>query len=47
MISRHEFIEKTLYLIRKELSNKLPNEDTLENMINKSKELIKNIYERR
>ena len=45
MIKRFEFIERTLYLIREKLSKKLPDEATLEEMIEKAKELIKEIYE--
>jgi len=44
MVKRHEFIERTLYLIRKELSEHLPNEDTFDEMIKKYKEFLKNIY---
>ena len=43
MVRRFEFIERTMYLIRKELE-KLPKEDTLNEMIEKYKELIKKIY---
>ncbi len=43
-MKRYEFLEQTLHLIRVELSESLPDEATLEEMINKSKELIKNIY---
>jgi len=44
MIRRFEFIEKTLYLIRKELSEKLPIEGTLDEMVDKALKLIKEIY---
>jgi hypothetical protein len=43
-MDRHNFVEKTIYLIRKKLGEKLPKEATLEEMINKTKELIKKIY---
>ena len=32
MIKRHEFVERTLFLIRKLLEDYLPNEGTLEEM---------------
>ena len=44
MIKRYDFIERTLYLIRKELSEQLPKETTLDEMIDKAKKIIKNIY---
>jgi hypothetical protein len=42
MEKRYEFIERILFLIRKNLEN-LPEEATLEEMINKTRELIKDI----
>lgn len=42
-IKRYEFIEKVLYLIRKKLEQKLPLEATLKKMIDKYREIIKNI----
>jgi len=45
-MKRYEFIEKTLCLIRKELSKKLPCETTEEKMIDKTKKIIENIYEK-
>ena len=45
MMKRYEFIERTLYLIRKKLEENLPAETTLDEMINKAKELINEIYE--
>ena len=47
MVGRFEFIERTLFIIRKELSENLPNEDILDEMIKKAKEIIKEIYKRR
>jgi len=44
MVKRYEFIEKTLYLIRQELEEKLPDESILDEMIDKAKKIIKNIY---
>jgi len=44
MIKRYDFIERTIYLIREKLENNLPEEDTLEEMIIKAKELIQEIY---
>lgn len=43
MEKRYEYIEKILYLIRKKLGENLPVEATLEEMANKSRELIKEI----
>jgi hypothetical protein len=45
-MKRYEFIEKTLCIIRKELSKKLPYETTEDKMIEKTKIIIKNIYEK-
>jgi hypothetical protein len=45
MIKRNEFIERTLHLIRKKLSEKLPKESSLNGMIDKTKQLINEIYE--
>ena len=45
MEKRYDFIERILFLIRKDLSEKLPIEDTLDNMFKKSKPIIDNIYE--
>lgn len=42
MIRRYEFIIRTLCLIGKALE-KLPEEDTLDEMIKKAKELIKEV----
>jgi hypothetical protein len=44
MEKRYDFIDKTLHIIRKQLSDKLPNEAPLEKMIIKTKELLKDIY---
>jgi len=41
MIKRYEFVERTIYLIREILENKLKKEDTLEEMILKRDELLK------
>lgn len=41
MIHRYEFIDKTLYLIRKLLEQNLPKEATLEEMIEKRDILLK------
>ena len=43
MMKRYDFIDRTIYLIRKELEQKLPNETTLDEFIDKAKELIKKI----
>lgn len=44
MVKRYDFIERTLYLIRRELSEKLPDEEILDEMIKKAKDIIKEIY---
>lgn len=44
MVKRHEFIERTLFLIRKKLSERLPDEDTLDEMIKEYKKLVHEIY---
>jgi hypothetical protein len=43
MVKRYEFIIRMLYLIGKELE-KLPDEDTLDEMMDKAKELTKDIF---
>lgn len=43
MIKRYEFIERTLYLIRKELEENLPDEDTLDEMVTKTKKIVTKI----
>ena len=43
MEKRHEFVERTLYLIRIDLEQKLPKEATLDEMINKAKKIIAKI----
>lgn len=44
MITREDFIKKTINLIRKKIQKELPNEATLEEMIDKFKREIKNMY---
>jgi len=44
MIKKYEFIERTLYLIREKLEKRLSDETTLEEMIEKTKQLIKEIF---
>ena len=44
MMKRYEFIERTLFLIRTKLENNLPDEADLDEMIEKTQELIKNIF---
>jgi hypothetical protein len=41
MVQRHEFIERTLFLIRKLLEGNLPKEATLNEMKDKTDELIR------
>jgi hypothetical protein len=40
MIRRYEFVEKTIHLIRTLLEDRLPVEDTLEEMIEKRNKLL-------
>jgi len=40
MMKRYDFIEKTLYLIRKLLEEHLPKEATLEEMVEKRDKLL-------
>jgi hypothetical protein len=44
MIKKYDFIEKTIYIIKKKLEKNLPQEAILEEMIDKTKELIKEIF---
>jgi len=41
IIRRYDFIERTLYLIKKALEESLPEEATLEEMADKASEIIK------
>lgn len=41
MIARHDFVEKTIYLIREQLEKYLPKEGTLDEMVLKRDELLK------
>ena len=43
MIKRYDFVDKVIYLIRKELEKKLPIEAPIDEMVDKYKELMKNI----
>jgi hypothetical protein len=43
-MKRHDFVDRMLYLIREKLENNLPEETTLEEMIEIAKELINKIY---
>jgi len=43
MIKKKKFIERTLYLIKKELEENLPDEDTLDEMVTKTKKLVTKI----
>jgi len=44
MEKKDNFIDRTIYLIRKKLELNLSNDGTLEEMINKARELIEEIY---
>ena len=44
MIKKQEFIQKTLKIIGNILEKHLPEEMTLDEMIDKAEKLIKNIY---
>jgi len=46
MVKRYEFIEKTLYLIRKLLEENLPKEDTLDKMLEKRNKLLQKFLEK-
>lgn len=43
MIKKYEFIEKTLFIIRKELEENLPDFVTLEEMTDKRNKILKNL----
>jgi hypothetical protein len=43
MIKKYDFIERIIYLIREKLEKDLPDKTTLEEMIEKARELIKEI----
>jgi hypothetical protein len=43
MIKKYDFIDKTIHLIREKLEDSFPTEDTLEVMLEKTKELLKEI----
>lgn len=45
MENRYVFIDKTLHVIRKKLSNKLPKEAPLKEMIKITKKLLKDIHD--
>ena len=45
MMKRYDFVDRTIYLIRKELEQNLPDEDTLDEMIKKAKEIIYKLYD--
>ena len=40
MEKKYEFIDRTLYLLRKEMEEKLPNETTLDEMIQKLNRIL-------
>jgi hypothetical protein len=44
MEEKYEFITRTLYLIGEKLKDNLQDEGTLDEMINKTKEILKEIY---
>ena len=43
MIKRYEFIERVIYLLRKELEENLPEESSLEDMYNYLEKILKKI----
>jgi len=43
MIKKHDFVDRTVYLIRTELEKHLPKEGTLDEMIDLRDKLIKKI----
>lgn len=42
MIKKQQFLERFLFLIKKELEDFLPDETSLDEMINKSQEILEN-----
>ncbi len=44
MSKRYEFIEKTISLLRKAMEKNLPKENILSEMIDKLKEILKELY---
>jgi hypothetical protein len=44
MEKRYEFIERSLYLLRKEMENNLPLEATLEEMLIELKKIINTLF---
>lgn len=44
MVRRYDFVDRTIAIIREKLEKNLPQEATLEEMIGKTKELIKEIF---
>ena len=43
MIKRYEFIERVIYLLRKELEENLPKESSLDDMYNHLEKILKKI----
>jgi hypothetical protein len=43
MIKRYDFVDRIIYLIRKELEKNLPEEDTLEEMYNRLEKILNKI----
>ena len=41
MVKRYEFVDRTIFLIRQLLENKLPKEDTLDEMYMKRDKILK------
>jgi len=44
MEKRYDFIERSLYLLRKEMENNLPLEGTLEEMLEELKKIINQLF---
>lgn len=44
MMKRYDFVDRTVAIIREKLEKNLPQEATLEELIEKAKELINEIY---
>lgn len=43
MMKRYEFIERVIYLLREKMEHQLPDEATMDELIEKTKDIFKNI----
>ena len=44
MVRRYDFVDRMTYLIREKLENNLPCDATLDEMMEKAKELLKELF---